>query len=423
MNKWCDENFFALIRRSSNKGTYDDDGDKPGRIHFICTHGYKRKSRATHHRPIQRVNFTVCPCHVTITQKDRGQWVVTAVEMSHEGHLVSEDVYNSYQHVKKLSKDDEEYVKQMMNVHAAPRNIATCLSQRTGHNYKPKDVQNIINNIKHHIKDTAVLEEHLAEIKSEGGTAQWSINEPRWRWIQPNPEVVQHSAKAFPTGNNYTMYLYHEYQSHYDLLVFRDFAPPTEKVSGVRFEEEEFHRQESLDSSYSLPSPPKVTAPQEEAPISPLQFLPHVRSKGRPTKKRCGMPQFNKKSSEHTVQSRKARGRKRKDVDDANVDNNDTPSESTPVGGGHKRMFVDPDHTPLVNSPPRKEVTKRGRGRPPGSKNKKKKGQVNNKETNCEICTTTWHVCSKCRSPTCNFCLSNPEEAEDNSKRCCKQCA
>ena len=65
----------------------------------------------------------------------------------------------------------------MMNVHADPRNIATCLSQRTGHNYKPKDVQNIINKIKHHIKDTGVLEEHLAEIKSEGGTAQWSINE------------------------------------------------------------------------------------------------------------------------------------------------------------------------------------------------------------------------------------------------------
>ena len=105
MNKWCDENFVALVRRSSNKGTYDDDGDKPGRIHFICTHGYKRKSRATHHRPIQRVNFTECPCHVTITQKDRGQWVVTSVEMSHEGHLVSEDVYHSYQHVKKLSKE------------------------------------------------------------------------------------------------------------------------------------------------------------------------------------------------------------------------------------------------------------------------------------------------------------------------------
>ena len=206
-------------------------------------------------------------------------------------------------------------------------------------------------------------------------------------------------------------------------MVFRDFAPPTDKDSqspsaGVQFQEEEVHTQQGFDSTYSLPSPPQANAPKDNVPISPLLFHPHVPSKGRPRKKRCGMPQFNKKSSDPKIQSRAARGRKRKDVG-----HNDRPSESTPVGAGNKRMFVDPDHTPLADSPSRKEVTKRGRGRPKGSKNKPKKDQVNNKKTICEICPESTHLCSKCSTPTCNLCIANNEEAEDKEKRCCKQCA
>lgn len=59
----------------------------------------------------------------------------------HDGHIIAKDVYNSYQHVKKLSAEDEEY---LIKVRAAPRNIASTLLNKTGFNFKPKDAQNII---------------------------------------------------------------------------------------------------------------------------------------------------------------------------------------------------------------------------------------------------------------------------------------
>ena len=51
MKVWSDENFIPLVKRSTNKGTFDDDGDKPGRIQLVCTHGVERKSKATKVRP------------------------------------------------------------------------------------------------------------------------------------------------------------------------------------------------------------------------------------------------------------------------------------------------------------------------------------------------------------------------------------
>ena len=59
MKVWSDKNFIPLVKRSTNRGTFDDDGDKPGRIQLVCTHGVERKSKATKVRPCQRVYYTV----------------------------------------------------------------------------------------------------------------------------------------------------------------------------------------------------------------------------------------------------------------------------------------------------------------------------------------------------------------------------
>jgi hypothetical protein len=113
---------------------------------------------------VQRINYTACPCRVYINQKDKGVWKITQAVLNHSGHLLGPDIYGSYSHVKKLTPEDEEFVKELMKAKAAPRNIAMCLSQRTGHNYKPRDAQNIIDKIKRLIKDGGILEEHLSEM-------------------------------------------------------------------------------------------------------------------------------------------------------------------------------------------------------------------------------------------------------------------
>ena len=165
-----------MVKRSTSKGTYDENGDKSGKNQLYCTHGIVRKSTATSIRPIQRVNHTGCPCRIYINQHKIGVWKITKAVLNHTGHLLGAEVYSSYSHVKKLNKDDEEYVKGLMEARAAPRNIASCLSHRTGHLYTPRDAQNIIDKIKRHVKDGGILEQHLSEIKSEGGVALWSKN-------------------------------------------------------------------------------------------------------------------------------------------------------------------------------------------------------------------------------------------------------
>ena len=134
VKEWCDSNYEPFVKRSTNRGTFDDDGDRPGQIQMYCTHGIERKSKATSVRPLQRVYFTGCKARIYINQKDKDVWVVTKADLEHKGHMLGPDVYHSYSHVKKITPENEKYVEEMMEVNAAPRNIAKCLSHKTGHN-------------------------------------------------------------------------------------------------------------------------------------------------------------------------------------------------------------------------------------------------------------------------------------------------
>ena len=69
----------------------------------------------------------------------------------------------------KLNPEHVKFVKDLMKVLTAPRNIASCLSNETGYNFKPKDAQNIINMIKRTAEGGLILEEHLSDIITEGG--------------------------------------------------------------------------------------------------------------------------------------------------------------------------------------------------------------------------------------------------------------
>ena len=118
LQKWCDNNYFPLIKRSTRPGNLSCGGE-PGRIQLICTHGLKRQSKASNARPAQRVNFTGCPARVLINHQPSGIWKVTTAVNHHDGHIIAKDVYNSYQHVQKLSAEDEEYLKDLIKVRAA----------------------------------------------------------------------------------------------------------------------------------------------------------------------------------------------------------------------------------------------------------------------------------------------------------------
>ena len=161
------------------------------------------------------------------------------------------------------------------------------------------------------------------------------------------------------------MYLYHQHNSHYDLLVHRQYANPPPNLSSPV--EESLSSAPEISPSVSPligtitgegcasspvlpPSSPVLPPTSPVLPPSRLQFYPHVKSKGRPKKGRYGPPSFNKKSSEPT-KARLEGERKRKNEEN-----------------------FDPNQTPVGLSPPAVAAKKR-RGRPKGSKNKPKGGK------------------------------------------------
>ena len=109
MKTYCDRKFTPLIRVSNRAG------DLPnliyGRIVYKCTHGHTRKSKATSDRPFQKVNFTGCPAVININQNKDGDWKGTKMESNHQGHVMNRENYFSYPHVRKLNKDDLDYVE------------------------------------------------------------------------------------------------------------------------------------------------------------------------------------------------------------------------------------------------------------------------------------------------------------------------
>ena len=106
---YCDRTYFPLITASSWRG--DPIKEERGRIRFKCTHGHKRESTAKSDRPWQRVNFTGCPCFININENKEGDWVVGKLCLKHSGHVISRENYHSYPFVRRLGKDDLDYVK------------------------------------------------------------------------------------------------------------------------------------------------------------------------------------------------------------------------------------------------------------------------------------------------------------------------
>ena len=133
-------------------------------------HGKKRSSKSTGERPVQHIKFTDCKCRVTIYEQSDLTWKITTCHLEHSGHQISRQAYYSNTHTKRLNANDFEYVKDLKKAKANNRNIASCLSNRTGKNYNAGEVRYIIKKVEEaEQSDKPPIEEVLTEVNNSGG--------------------------------------------------------------------------------------------------------------------------------------------------------------------------------------------------------------------------------------------------------------
>ena len=129
IKQWCDINKMPLVKRDTARGNEST----PGRLLFECPHATKRQYRTKGVREKRSVNFTDCKSRVNIYEsKKLGGFRVTLCVTQHEGHLVGESVYGSYQTVRKLSEASQQKIIELDGVGASRKRVAEYMSDETG---------------------------------------------------------------------------------------------------------------------------------------------------------------------------------------------------------------------------------------------------------------------------------------------------
>ena len=177
IRNWQDQHFQPLVLAKSETGRYA----------LKCTHGINRASRGTGKQKVQSVNFTGCPAVLNVRQQKDGSWKVAKCVIKHTGHVVSKVAYSSYRNSKKLSKEDEDYIAELAKAKAKNRIIADRVSERTGKNFKTKDINNLIRKFGNLDDEDTCLEKDLQSYITEGGDVQYRKDEDGYidvLWIQ-----------------------------------------------------------------------------------------------------------------------------------------------------------------------------------------------------------------------------------------------
>lgn len=165
---WGRKSLCPLMKSRRTKTAAETEGATRGRRTLQCPHGIYRKLKSEN-RPTQHVKFTKCPCVININEQEDGSFVITKAILEHFGHIVSEKDYYSHEHTKRLSDKDKIYVKGLIKGKAHPKNIASCLSERTGRSYSTQDLRNIIKSIEENSEDKPKVDEVLIGIEENGG--------------------------------------------------------------------------------------------------------------------------------------------------------------------------------------------------------------------------------------------------------------
>ena len=137
---WGAKVLCPLAKSRREKGLDESEGTKRGRRYLNCPHGRKRCTKTTGDRKSQNVKFTKCPVSILIQENWDKTWTITKVNLEHFGHVVTEKEYFRHAQNRKLNKEEKDYLRELLKTKASTKNVAACLSRKTGKEFNSKDV-------------------------------------------------------------------------------------------------------------------------------------------------------------------------------------------------------------------------------------------------------------------------------------------
>ena len=107
------------------------------KIAYTCCFGNLRSSKSKGIRQSSS-KYVGCPAHVRFNQQNDGLFLVVRADLEHKEHDVSEESYAKMR--KRLSKDQEEVIRALLETNHSYADVAQFLRELTGKVYSTKEV-------------------------------------------------------------------------------------------------------------------------------------------------------------------------------------------------------------------------------------------------------------------------------------------
>ena len=169
-----------------------------------------------------------CPVSIVLNENDDRTWSVTSTVLEHFGHTVTRKDYYKHAQNRRLDEGEKAYLKELMSTNASARNIAQCLSQKTGREYNCQDVQNLTRKLSEKDEEAPSVEAILGNIQDNGGNVTYSRYENNCVDVlmiqthdmvdllkRENPRVYQSDTTFGTSKEGYKLHvlIYHSYSS------------------------------------------------------------------------------------------------------------------------------------------------------------------------------------------------------------------
>ena len=128
-----------------------------------------------------QIKFSLCvfQCLVSIiiNENDDGTWIITSTILDHFGHTVTRKDYFKHAQNRRLDDGGKAFLRELMTTNASHRNIADCLTQKTGKEYNRQDIQNLTRKLSEKDDGNLSVEAILGNIQDNGGNVNYSRDE------------------------------------------------------------------------------------------------------------------------------------------------------------------------------------------------------------------------------------------------------
>ena len=111
---------------------------------------------------------------ILIQENWEKNWTITKVNLEHFGHVVTENEYFFHTQNRKLNNERKDYLRELLKTKASTKNVAACLSRKTGKEFNSKDVSNLIQKLKTEDFTKPSAESVLGKIQDDGGFVRYS---------------------------------------------------------------------------------------------------------------------------------------------------------------------------------------------------------------------------------------------------------